>query len=315
MAAHDGVISGDEATNLGASQAMQRSLVESGQWRRAHRGVFVSTSATAGPRTELRVALALAGGDAVASHRSAAWLWGLIDQPPARPHITVAASRRIHVDDIVCHRTTRVPERRQHTGIPVTAPVRTLIDLAAGSTPMTAPIDRALALHLVTVARLERATRAQADDLVRGRGALRRRLVERGYWGAPHPSVLESHMARLFERMSAEASVPYPDAELCWQEGRYRLDFAWASLALAVEVDGYLWHADAAQLGHDHARRVELTAAGWTILTFTWRQVVDDPDTVTNAIIGTYGRLARRQVGPQPRGLGGSRRPSRANAD
>jgi hypothetical protein len=74
-------------------------------------------------------------------------------------------------------------------------------------------------------------------------------------------------MARLFERMRAEADLPYPQAEVDWEDGRYRLDFAWPLHALAVEVDGYVWHTGAEQLGHDSARRVELTGGR-----------VDDPD-------------------------------------
>lgn len=297
LATHDGVISSKESARLGATVAMRRTQVESGRWRQVHRGVFVATSAAGGPRTELRVALALAGTDAVASHRSAAWLWGLVDQPPARAHVTVPRSRRIHIDDIVCHRTTRVPERRHHTGIPVTDPIRTLIDVAATGTAMTPLVDRALALGLVTVPRLERATRPQADDLARGRASLRAELLKRGHWGAPHPSVLESHMVRLFGSLRGSDGLPLPEAEVAWEGGRYRLDFAWPGRQLAVEVDGYVWHAGAEQLDRDHARRAALTAAGWTILTFTWRQVVDDPATVAGAIIRTYRRLASRSDG------------------
>jgi hypothetical protein len=109
-----------------------------------------------------------------------------------------------------------MPRPRQHAGVSLTDPIRTLVDLAAGRTPMAAVIDRALALQLTTVARLEQATRVDRDVLLGGRAALRRHLVERGYWGAPNPSVLESRMARLFEHMRAEEGVPCPKAEVAW---------------------------------------------------------------------------------------------------
>jgi very-short-patch-repair endonuclease len=92
--------------------------------------------------------------------------------------------------------------------------------------------------------------------------------------------------------MRAEDGLPYPEAEVSSEGGRYRLDFAWPALWLAVEVNGYLSHAGGEQFGQDHARRVKLTAAGWTILTFTWHQVVDQPETVTQAVITTYRSLS-----------------------
>ncbi len=291
LATHDGVISGNEAADLGLSAAMRRHLVVSGQWRRPHRGVFVANASGNGPRTALRVALALGGGEAVASHRSAAWLWGMIDQSPARPHISVPADRRVRVYDVVCHRTTNVLNRRQHAGFPLTDPAPTLIDLSASGANTTAAVERSLALHLVTVDGLARATRIGRDVHLIGKAALRRLLVGCGYVGAPHPSVLESRMGRLLKRMEVEDAVPYPETELAWDEGRYRLDFAWPAIKLAVEVDGYVWHAGAEQLDRDYVRRAELTTDGWTILAFTWRQVVDQPETVIEAVTCVHRRL------------------------
>lgn len=99
-------------------------------------------------------------------------------------------------------------------------------------------------------------------------------------------------MTRLLVRIHRLYGLPLPDTELPWQVGRqrYRLDFAWPAVMLAVEVDGYAWHAAPSDLDHDTARGSQLTAAGWTILVFTWHQVVQDPERVTATILATFAR-------------------------
>jgi hypothetical protein len=125
--------------------------------------------------------------------------------------------------------------------IPVTNPLRTLVDLAATATPqtLTAAVDAALATRLVTVAGLS----AELERLARrgrpGIEAFRRHLLERGFVGAPAPSVLESKMCRLL----AMLNLPSPKIEFGTDaDGAYRLDFAWPDVWLAIEVDGYLYH-------------------------------------------------------------------------
>lgn len=99
-------------------------------------------------------------------------------------------------------------------------------------------------------------------------------------------------MSRLLRRLEAEEGVPAPAAEVAWANGRYRLDFAWPTLRLAVEVDGYVWHASSAQMGRDLRRRNRLAADGWAFLVYTWAQVVHEPGVVMAEIADTYRRRA-----------------------
>lgn len=176
----------------------------------------------------------------------------------------------------------------------MTDPYRTLIDLAACMAPPTLDdvVDRALSLGLVTVPRLMQATRPDPAVRQAGVALLRRRLVLRCLVGAPHPSVLESRMGRLLRRVRAEEGVPVPPAEVAWARGRYRLDYAWPAVGLALEVDGYVWHASAGQMSSDLRRRNRLAAAGWAFLIYTWQQVVHEPAAVMAEIAATYRRRA-----------------------
>lgn len=171
----------------------------------------------------------------------------------------------------------------------VTDPIRTLIDLAAQApTQLTGAIDRALAQQLVRFSDLATAVDRSAAGL-RGVVPLRTHLTSLGYLGAPAPSVLESHMARLFAR----AGLPAPETEyVAGEDGAYRLDFAYPALKLSIEVDGYAWHHDPAKVANDHARRNRLRIEGWQILVYTWTQLRDSPDQVMAELAEAYRRLA-----------------------
>jgi very-short-patch-repair endonuclease len=47
---------------------------------------------------------------------------------------------------------------------------------------------------------------------------------------------------------------------------RYRLDFAWPDLRLAVEPDGYAAHGSRAAFERDRRRWADLTSAGWRLV-------------------------------------------------
>jgi hypothetical protein len=250
--------------------------------------VFALAGTSGGHATAVRAALAAFGSAAVASHQSAAWLAGLVDRPPGPVHVTVFDDRRRHLVGVRVHRSRHPVNSQVWQGLRCTSTARTLIDLAAVVPPgaLEPALDRALAGGQVRVSDLDRATRA--GSRVPGAPALRRCLRERGHIGAPQPSVLESRMARLFIRYR----LPVPRAEVVWGHQReYRLDFAYPAIKLAIEVYGYVWHSSAEHLSHDLARQRQLTSQGWTVLAYTWRQIVDDPEAVAAEIADMYRRL------------------------
>ena len=64
----------------------------------------------------------------------------------------------------------------------------------------------------------------------------------------------------------------------------YVLDVAFSSAHLAIEVDGRAFHSDARAFQHDRTRQNDLVAAGWTVLRFTWADLVERPEQVLEAI-------------------------------
>jgi hypothetical protein len=291
---HDGLIARRDALALGLSVTQIHGLLEKGSWERIHRDVYRATSA---PRTErqlLRAACLAAGDCATASHRSAAWLWGLVERPPRRPEITVTTAWAPRLQRVRVHRSGDLDPsgRILRYGIPTTTPLRTLVDLGAimAATRLTEVLDRGLATRLVTLEALMAETNRLSRRGRPGPGRLRQVIGERGLAGAPSPSVLESRMLRLIV-----THLPVPAVEvIVGSDGDYRLDFAYVAIKLAMEVDGYTWHFAPEQLQRDHERRNLLQNSGWRVLVFTWLDVTRRPHQVAAAI-----HEARRKLGAE----------------
>lgn len=68
-------------------------------------------------------------------------------------------------------------------------------------------------------------------------------------------------------------------------------DVVFEDVKLVVEVDGRAHHATPDRFQRDRERQNRLVAAGWTVLRFTWRDLVERPSYVLAAIRGMLTRL------------------------
>ena len=73
---------------------------------------------------------------------------------------------------------------------------------------------------------------------------------------------------------------------------RYFIDLAFPDARLAVEVDGRAHHSDARAFRRDRQRQNDLVAAGWTVLRFTWEDLMQDPAGVIARIVDALERAA-----------------------
>jgi very-short-patch-repair endonuclease len=175
-------------------------------------------------------------------------------------------------------------------GLPCTNPLRTLVDVAGvTSAPvLDEAVDRALASKLVTVAGLVAEAGRLGHQGRRGVGRLRQALLRRGLVGAPHPSVLESRLLRLLARNGIHPAGV--EVRVDGQDGRYRLDVV-LSAKVAMEVDGYRYHAGPEVMGRDLQRHNDLSLQGWVVLRFTWVDVLRDGDRVVARVRDALGRF------------------------
>ena len=83
---------------------------------------------------------------------------------------------------------------------------------------------------------------------------------------------------------------PFPNGKF------YRCDILWRSHGLAVEYESDLCHSDPDQISKDSKRRTDLTAAGYTVVTVTGKQVFDarELEKVANLLIRHMGKKVRR---------------------
>lgn len=278
----------DEARRLGASKAMVRSRVERGEWVRARRGVYLNAASPHTPDQDLRVGVVACDG--VATHVSGTWMWELVDQPPPQPQLSVEAGKgATRLKGLTIHRSRDLHLARVVwlRNIPVTNPLRTIVDVASviSGDRLINVIDTAIASKLVTIEGLK----AELERLARrgrpGVAVLRRQLQYQGFTGVPGASVLEAKVWRIIKA----TGLPLPIVELTvYANGTYRLDFAWPGILLTIEVDGYVWHCLPEQKQHDDVRRNQLQRDGWMVLVYNWRQVCDQPGFIARQISEAY---------------------------
>ncbi len=195
-------------------------------------------------------------------------------------------SRRVRQPGLIVHRSRRlVADLNRHQGIPVTTPVRTLVDLATRLRPwvLVAAVNEADKLDLVSPDVL----RDALDSRHRLPGvAPLRSLLDRAAF-----TLTDSQLERLFLPIARRAGLPPPLTQEHLHG--FRVDFHWPELALVVETDGLRYHRTPAQQGRDRLRDQALTAAGLTVLRFTHRQVRYEPASVETTLAKVAARLRR----------------------
>ena len=218
----------------------------------------------------MAAALFYAGPGAALSHTTAAWWLGMLQTKPRLVHVCTPA-RRQSLRDVRVH-PRRTPERIWHKRFPLTPPAQTLLDIA--TVVRITELRRALAeaeyLRLVTL---------EEVDAMLGRGrpgsaALRAALDCHRPELARTKSLLEEKFLLLCERYSLT-----PPAVNVWVAG-WLVDAVWFDQHVVVELDSHAAHATPARLENDHRRDLDLRAAGYVVLRYTWQQVTETPELV-----------------------------------
>jgi REase_MTES_1575 len=172
-----------------------------------------------------------------------------------------------------------------YRGFFLTTPSQTLIDLGAVTSParVAAALDSALLRGLTSLPYLSKHLERFGGRGKPGSGLIRR-LIEEHQKG----SRTESELERVFDRnVVRPGSLPRPLFQYRIFDGKdfvARRDFVYLYEMLAIEVDGWRFHAGLEAWQRDLATDNRLVALGWVVLRFTWDDVTKRPDQVIRRI-------------------------------
>jgi hypothetical protein len=257
--------------NAGFSPQQIKRRREAGWLVPRHTGVF-AVGYVPGARESAWHAGVLALGDgAVLSHTAAAALWGMLRGGVVTEVTVPTTAGRPKRDGILVHRQ-RLPAAHvtAHRGIPVTTPIRTLLDLAAVASlnVLFRAFEQAqVRLHMPPA---PLAAEVIARPRLRGNAKLRRVLI-----GSVDPADVRSVLELRFLRMCAAHGIPRPQVNI--KIGIWTPDFLWPDVGLVVETDGYDFHRTAAARRRDARKDEELRDLGLTVVRLTWSDVVERP--------------------------------------
>jgi len=277
----------DQALSAGFSPRQIQHRRETGCWDQVHAGVYRVSGSPDSWQQRLLAACLAAGCGAVASHRSASQLWGMAKAPDIGAEISVLCGHDHRLAGAVVHRPSDLTPGAvtRKDGIPVTTPIRTLVDLGGvqRKSQVEGALDVALSRRLVTLEEVRAGLDVVARRGRRGAGVLRALLDERSMADGVAESVLEARTLRLCRRHG----VPEPVCQYEVYAGRRlvgRIDFAYPDQRVAIEVDGYESHTSLQAFRRDRDRQNRLVAMGWTVLRFTWHDVGHEPTRVARTI-------------------------------
>lgn len=236
---------------------------------------------------QLRVAGALT---AVLSHSSAALHWGWkVKTVPDRPHVTVRRKRHLSAEQrrkVVAH--WRDLTAGEASG-GVTSPERTLVDCLTDL-----PFDEALAIGDsalragdITAARLVAlvaSARGPGSRQARRVAAHADRRAANPFESALRAIALDVRGLRLIPQVTIRTPRLTAQPDLVDPERR-----------VVLEADSHTWHSSRRALRRDCTRYNALVLDGWTVLRFTWEQVMFEPAYV-RACLETALAMTDRQA-------------------
>jgi very-short-patch-repair endonuclease len=253
-----------------------------GRLYQLYRGVYAVGRRDVGRRGTFMAAVLACGEDSVLSHEAAAELWE-IWPGRARLEVTVPPTRSCRTPGIEVHRRATTDGRLRH-GIPVTSPIRTILDNATrlNEERLERMLNEAMNRDLITPETLRNELEHR-----KGQPGVRpvQALLDRHLFVATD-SVLEQRMAKI----ARDAGLPQPLTQA--HVNGYRVDFFWPDLGIVVEADSLRFHRTPAQQATDRLRDQAHLRAGLIPLRFTHWQVCRDSDEAATTLLAVVAQRA-----------------------
>ena len=263
----------------GVSEDQIHTLLSQGALDQRWRGVFLARGAPLTYEARLWVAVLSFGG--VLGFSTAAHLWGHAEQPdriqliiPRSAHRWRNRSVRTHRIDLLARAVTT------REGLPITSRRETLLDHIGRLRPSEGRqlADRAVQRGWLMPSDFEHRVRTQPGRI--GNTLLREIASVVGDGAAAESERLLHRLLRGARLSGWQANTPI------WHRGELIavVDVAFRAERLAIEVDGLAFHSAPDRFQRDRRRQNDVVGLGWTVLRFTWSDLVDRPQYVIATI-------------------------------
>ncbi|HEX3734908.1 MAG TPA: type IV toxin-antitoxin system AbiEi family antitoxin domain-containing protein [Solirubrobacterales bacterium] len=288
--AQHGVVSTRQLKALGYGRNSASKANRVGRLRRVHRGVY----AVGHERLTWHghcMAAVLACPQSLASHFSAAWLWGLLRGQPGTIHVTVPAPRRAKRPFAVHFADLPARDRAEREGIPVTGLARTILDLAAvlSITRLEWVLERAEERQLFDLVALEEILGRASHHP--GAGKLRRALAIY----REDPAFVRSRLEGRFLELVKAAGLPRPSMN--FNVAGFELDAYWERERFAVELDVYETHGTRAAFERDRLRQEDLKLFGVEMIRVTGPRLKREPRAAIERVAALLEQRRRQLPG------------------
>jgi very-short-patch-repair endonuclease len=301
-----GLFDRPHARGAGLNRALLARMTARGEIRRLSSRAFAFAAVPMSEEQLVLAALLHLGEGAVASHWTAAALWGFPGFRLVPIHVMDARGRRDAVDyqnltiagrPVVVHTSRYLPPHHvvRLGAIDVVTPTLLFFQMAeAGVHPKRVArlVDRGWARRL-TAGPLLVSTFEELD--VTGRRGLKTMesiIDERGVDYLPPESNLE---ARFFELVARRHLGPYRrQVDVGGEAWVARVDMKHERLPVVAEIDGDAFHRALTDTGADAAREARLTALGYEVARVSEFEVWHDPDPALDRLAAAEQRARRR---------------------
>jgi very-short-patch-repair endonuclease len=281
-----GRVSARQLRDLGATEGRITRWISNGYLRQVLPHVYAVGHVAESVEADLIAAILYAGPDAMLSHATALWWYGLFEHQPIviqvstprkcapRPGLEVHARRTVHLI--------------HHRRVPTTTVAQAMLDFSA-----TAPVDSVI--RALAEADYRRVLDPRELRAICGRGRPGSATLEQALRNhTPELARTKSALERAFRSLCRRGGIPA--YEVNYRLCGFVVDAFWPDLGVVVELDGVQGHATPAQIRRDHRRDLTLRAAGYVVVRYSYDQVMYEPDAVLADLRAVLENAARRRA-------------------
>jgi hypothetical protein len=265
-----GNVSRRQLLALGYSSGRVQAQLRNGTLVKRHDGVYCQAPPRQDPQALIAAAVVAGGPTAVASHASAAFLWGFVPRWEHPPEISLPSGDR-RPRHVLTHRCPSLQPRdiTRQRGVPTTSPARTILDLAPHLTKkaLTRLVNDTLRSRLLRPAALR-------DVLQRNRHHPGAELLAPFADSPTNPT--RSDFEDDFLAFLAAYHLPTPQINV-YVNGR-EVDAYFADHNVIVECDGWDYHKDPEAFEDDRERDTHNLDHGLSTVRVTKKRLTNTPD-------------------------------------